>query len=119
MGGEIPLEARIVAIADVYDSLTCDRPYCPAYPEEWALDWLKENAGSHFDPQVYSAFVKGLAKIRFIRQQFADFEKESGDQFPEQTDWNQASENNLSKNVSPSAMDLSNLLLSPGLPPMD
>lgn len=73
-GEAIPLEARIVAIADVFDAVTSERPYRPAYSEEWALELLQEDSGSYFDPRMYSAFMKALPKIRSIRQLFVDAE---------------------------------------------
>ncbi|MBN2580319.1 MAG: HD domain-containing protein [Pirellulales bacterium] len=71
-GEEIPLEARIVAMADVYDALTSDRPFRPAYSEEWALEALDEQEGKHFDPCVYTAFLKNLPQIRSFRRQYPD-----------------------------------------------
>jgi putative two-component system response regulator len=71
-GENIPLEARIVAVADVYDALTSSRPYRFAYSEERALRILAEGAGSHFDPQVHAAFVSALPELRLIRERFAD-----------------------------------------------
>ncbi len=73
LGGEsIPLESRIVAIADVYDSLTSTRPYRIAYPEERAVQIIREGAASHFDPQVHAAFLNALPHLRMIREQFVD-----------------------------------------------
>lgn len=57
-GEEIPLEARIFAVVDVWDALCSDRPYRPAWPEEKALAYLIEEAGSHFDPRVVEVFLK-------------------------------------------------------------
>lgn len=56
-GEEIPLAARIFAAVDVYDALTSDRPYRKRWPAELALGYIREHAGSHFDPQVVSAFL--------------------------------------------------------------
>jgi response regulator RpfG family c-di-GMP phosphodiesterase len=56
-GEEIPLEARIVAVADVYDALTSRRVYKEAWKPEDALAVLKKDAGSHFDPVVVEAFA--------------------------------------------------------------
>jgi response regulator RpfG family c-di-GMP phosphodiesterase len=78
IGEDIPLEARITAIADVFDTLTSDIPYRPAYSEEWALDWIRDNAGTHFDPSVYAAFLKALPKIQSVTKHFSDSENESG-----------------------------------------
>jgi len=71
-GAESSLESRIAAIADAFDAMTSNRPYGPAYAEEWALEIIHEEAGSHFDPAVYAAFVKALPQIRSIRHRFAD-----------------------------------------------
>jgi putative nucleotidyltransferase with HDIG domain len=61
-GAEIPLEARIVSVADVYDSLTSDRPYRKAMSPFDAKDIITKGAGTEFDPQVVEAFV---AAFRF------------------------------------------------------
>jgi putative two-component system response regulator len=71
-GAETTLESRIVALADAFDAMTSDRPYCPAYSEEWALETIYEESGSHFDPAVCEAFFKALPQIRLIRRRFAD-----------------------------------------------
>lgn len=52
VGSAIPIEARIVAVADVYDALTNERPYKPAWTRSEALQEIKENAGTQFDPAV-------------------------------------------------------------------
>jgi PAS domain S-box-containing protein len=57
-GDEIPLAARIFAIADVWDALTSDRPYRPAWSEEKALEYIRSNSGSHFDPKVVEVFLE-------------------------------------------------------------
>ena len=56
-GSEIPLEGRILAVADVYEALTSDRPYREAWPRSEALRHLSENAGTLFDPAVVQAFL--------------------------------------------------------------
>jgi len=56
-GEQIPLSARIVAVADCYDAMTSKRCYKEAFPDKKALGILKEEAGSHFDPQVVEAFI--------------------------------------------------------------
>jgi len=55
---EIPLAARLFAVVDVWDALRSDRPYRPAWSEQAALDYIREQAGKHFDPQVVEAFLK-------------------------------------------------------------
>lgn len=62
-GREIPLSARIVALADVFDALTSRRPYKEAWPVEKALKLIDEESGKHFDPDVVKAFQKALPKI--------------------------------------------------------
>jgi HD-GYP domain-containing protein (c-di-GMP phosphodiesterase class II) len=56
VGDAIPIEARIMAVADAFDAMTSNRPYRQALPEEEALLELKRNAGTHFDPRVVGAF---------------------------------------------------------------
>ncbi len=56
-GNEIPLAARIVAVADVYDALTSERPYKPAWSVADAAAEIKANSGKHFDPRVVCAFL--------------------------------------------------------------
>jgi HD-GYP domain-containing protein (c-di-GMP phosphodiesterase class II) len=55
-GEQIPFSARIFAVADVWDALTSERPYRPAWPKSKALDYIRDNAGIHFDPQVVKLF---------------------------------------------------------------
>jgi putative two-component system response regulator len=57
-GEQIPIAARIFAVADVWDALTSDRPYRPAWPREEALAYIREQSGKHFDPQVVDVFFK-------------------------------------------------------------
>lgn len=55
---EIPLAARLFAVVDVWDAVTSDRPYRPAWTKEQALEYIREQSGKHFDPQVVEAFFK-------------------------------------------------------------
>ena len=57
-GKEIPLGARIIAIADVYQALVSDRPYRKAYSKKDALQIIQEGAGTQFDPNIVEAFLK-------------------------------------------------------------
>jgi putative two-component system response regulator len=57
-GNQIPLVARIFAVVDVWDALTSNRPYRPAWPEEQALAYITEQSDKHFDPQVVEMFLK-------------------------------------------------------------
>jgi len=61
-GEEIPLEARIFAVVDVWDALSSDRVYRKAWDQEQVLDHLRANSGSHFDPQVVTKFLELLAQ---------------------------------------------------------
>jgi HD-GYP domain-containing protein (c-di-GMP phosphodiesterase class II) len=56
-GIQIPLSARIFAIVDVWDALTSDRPYRPAWPKEKAREHIRGSLGTHFDPQVVDLFL--------------------------------------------------------------
>jgi response regulator RpfG family c-di-GMP phosphodiesterase len=71
-GEEIPLAARIVAVVDVFDALTTMRPYKQAWPLDEALDYLRANAGSHFDPRCIDAFLRRLDEIRMVYGQLQD-----------------------------------------------
>lgn len=55
-GEEIPIEGRIVAMADVFDALTSDRPYKKAWTVEEASQLIAENSGTHFDPQLVALY---------------------------------------------------------------
>lgn len=56
-GEEIPLLARIFAVADVYDAMTSDRPYRPALTAQEAIEYIRSQSGKHFDPQSVEAFL--------------------------------------------------------------
>ncbi len=56
-GSEIPIEARILAVADAYDAMTSERPYSEAITLEQAREELAAGSGSQFDPQVVAAFL--------------------------------------------------------------
>ncbi|MCO7226902.1 two-component system response regulator [Pleionea sp. CnH1-48] len=81
-GKEIPLEGRIVAVADVFDALTTQRPYKSAWPLEQALDYLKEQKGQHFDPELINVFMDNLPDILDIKRRWAEKETETE---PEET----------------------------------
>ena len=61
-GKDIPLQARIFAVADAFDAMTNDRPYRKRVPDSEALRYLKEHAGILFDPEIVSAFERMLEK---------------------------------------------------------
>ncbi len=71
-GEEIPLSARILALADVYDALTSVRPYKDAWMHEEALAWIVEGRGAHFDPDVVDAFHDARDEANEIRASLAD-----------------------------------------------
>ena len=65
-GEEIPLSARIMAVADVFDALVAVRVYKPAMPFEKAISIIKESSGEHFDPAVVEAFLNAEDRIRAV-----------------------------------------------------
>ena len=64
-GEEIPLPGRIVAIVDVFDALTHDRPYKEAWTVDAAVAEIERQRGRHFDPRVVDAFLASLDRPRF------------------------------------------------------
>ena len=62
-GEDIPLEGRMVAVADVFDALSSERPYKKAFPREKCFEILEEGRGKHFDPQVLDAFFSKSQEI--------------------------------------------------------
>ncbi len=66
-GTEIPLAARMFAIVDVYDALLYDRPYRKAWPRDQVLDYLREQSGVRFDPQITEAFLSLVDDITSAR----------------------------------------------------
>jgi putative two-component system response regulator len=79
-GNEIPLSARLMALADVYDALISVRVYKPAFPHSKAVEIIREGRGSHFDPEVLDVFLGATDEFRDIALRFNDAtpEKESG-----------------------------------------
>ncbi len=71
-GDAIPLHGRIVAVADVFDALTTERPYKNAWELGQALDFLKQSSGSHFDPQCVDAFLTRLEDALAIQAKYMD-----------------------------------------------
>jgi len=57
-GEQIPLSARLFSVVDVFDAVTSDRPYRPAWSKEKALDYIREQSGKYFDPIVVGEFMK-------------------------------------------------------------
>ena len=71
-GTDIPLEGRLMAIADVYDALVSPRPYKTAFPPEKAADIIRKGNGTHFDPKLVDVFM-------MIMDQFAEISKITAD----------------------------------------
>ena len=63
-GEQIPLEARIFAVVDVWDALTSDRPYRKAWAKEKVLEHIRSLSGTHFDPQVVNLFLKEIENVK-------------------------------------------------------
>jgi HD-GYP domain-containing protein (c-di-GMP phosphodiesterase class II) len=61
-GEQIPLYARIFAIVDVYDALTNDRPYRPAWTSAQTIEYIRAESGKHFDPAIVEAFLNMVAR---------------------------------------------------------
>ena len=70
-GTSIPLPARIVALADVFDALTSKRPYKPAYSPVHARRIICEESGAHFDPVIVAAFQATFAEFTAIHASYA------------------------------------------------
>jgi two-component system response regulator RpfG len=71
-GTKIPLIARIVAVADVFDALVTARPYKAAWSTEEALTYIQQQSGSHLDPQCVDAFFSRIDEIKYIQTEYAD-----------------------------------------------
>jgi putative two-component system response regulator len=74
-GDAIPVSARLMAIADVYDALICKRVYKPAMPHEQAVAIIAKDAGTHFDPDMVEAFLAIQDQFRAIAAELADHEE--------------------------------------------
>jgi response regulator RpfG family c-di-GMP phosphodiesterase len=81
-GHEIPLAGRIVALADVYDALVSRRAYKSPWTEEMTKDYIKGQAGKHFDPEVVEAFFAIYDVIVAIREKYQDEAPPPGDHLP-------------------------------------
>ncbi len=71
-GEAIPIEARIVAVADVFDALVSQRPYKPAWSVQESVDYLRALSGTHFDPRCVDAFIRRIDDIRFVGEDLQD-----------------------------------------------
>ncbi len=71
-GLKIPIQGRIVAIADVFDALSMERPYKKAWPLDKTLNLFAEESGEHFDPQLVKLFMDSLPDILIIQEKYKD-----------------------------------------------
>jgi putative two-component system response regulator len=71
-GQQIPIEGRIVAIADVFDALTSKRPYKDAWSVEKSMEFIHSQSGKHFDPDIVAVLEAELDKILEIKQRWVD-----------------------------------------------
>jgi two-component system response regulator RpfG len=72
VGDHIPLCARVVAVADVYDALTSVRPYKNAWSSEQAFDYVESQAGRHFDPRMVEAFHAVKKQVLQVQNEWRD-----------------------------------------------
>lgn len=71
-GEKIPLSARMMALADVYDALASKRPYKEPFPHDKVVEIISEGKGSHFDPEIVEVFLEKNTEFEEILLQFAD-----------------------------------------------
>lgn len=71
-GEEIPISGRLTAVADVFDALSTERIYKPAYPLEKCLAIIREGRGSHLDPAIVDLFLENLDDVLEIQRNFPD-----------------------------------------------
>ena len=71
-GDAIPIAARLMAVADVYDALTSRRVYKQGMPHEQAVDVIRESRGSHFDPDIVDAFLSIAEDVRIAASRYVD-----------------------------------------------
>ena len=72
IGEEIPLGARITALADVYDALSCKRAYKDEWTEEKVLEEIQQLRGVKFDPDITDAFFEIAPRIKGIKERFSE-----------------------------------------------
>lgn len=71
-GEDIDIFARVVAVADVFDALTSEKPYKKAWELEKAVSFIKENSGSHFDPECVEAMFKNWSSVLYIMAKYKE-----------------------------------------------
>ena len=72
----IPVSARLMAVADVYDALISRRVYKPAFTHERAVELISEGRGRHFDPDITDAFMEIREEFRTIAKKFGDSDRD-------------------------------------------
>ncbi|MBR3043678.1 MAG: HD domain-containing protein [Oscillospiraceae bacterium] len=77
-GEEIPLSARVMAVADVFDALVSNRSYKKPFTFEEAMKIITEGSGRHFDPLIVEAFVSAEDEVRRVENEFSQMTNESG-----------------------------------------
>jgi putative two-component system response regulator len=77
---DIPISARLMAVADVYDALISRRVYKPGMPHEQAVGIIREGRGSHFDPDICDVFVANAGRFREISERFSDTDQDMAKQ---------------------------------------
>ena len=73
-GEVIPLSARIMAVADVFDALSSARVYKPAFPVEKAMQIIKEGSGTQFDPKCVEVFIESSAEVRKVLKRYQEIQ---------------------------------------------
>ncbi|MCR5330870.1 MAG: HD domain-containing protein [Lachnospiraceae bacterium] len=74
-GEDIPLSARVMAVADVFDALVSKRSYKPGFPVEKAMSIIRDGAGTHFDPEITEVFLRCEDEVRRVAQE--NYEKDN------------------------------------------
>ncbi|MEQ1635401.1 MAG: HD domain-containing phosphohydrolase [Methylococcales bacterium] len=77
VGDQTPIYGQIIAVADVFDALTSERPYKKPWTIEAAIDFLNEGSGKHFKPECVTAFLKDWDNVLAIKDRFVDDEIEN------------------------------------------
>jgi putative two-component system response regulator len=75
-GARIPVSARLMAVADVYDALISRRVYKPPFPHSKAVEIIKDGRGKHFDPDMVDAFLAIAEEFRAIAERYADTDED-------------------------------------------
>ena len=71
-GDKIPISGRLTAVADVFDALSTERIYKPAFPLEKCLAIIREGRGTHLDPEIVDVFLESLDDVLEIQRNFPD-----------------------------------------------